>query len=294
MHYDNALANQVRVVVCNAGEVECGSVQRVGVAVCFLLGAVQNNCVISFLACENQIKVLGTDGLVVGNVGCRLEVRDVSGVNNALHLQRVEHDLSSVLTRQSAVYVRGYVLEQVVQVAVLHGVSSPSGASQTSLARSVASNNQQHLGSLETGNGVVRSELGCRLTSDDFAVLQVLDVASRPSAVHVGERGRQIGVSGRVIVAAVENGENHLRHLRTGDGRIGLERTVGITFDYAQTRQCVNRFSRLDVSLIGERCTSKHGERASERQYQCENLFEILHGVFSSLNFFELSLLWCL
>ncbi|RGC52406.1 hypothetical protein DXA94_16255, partial [Agathobaculum butyriciproducens] len=31
----------------------------------------------------------------------------------------------------------------------------------------------------------------------------------------------------------------------------------------------------LNVSRIRERCTSKHGECASKRQYQCKNLFEI-------------------
>ena len=69
---------------------------------------------------------------------------------------------------------------------------------------------------------------------------------------------------------------DHLRHLRTSYGIVRLERAVGVTIDYAEGYQGVHDFSvDLDVGLIRERRTGKHSERASERQYQCENLFEI-------------------
>ena len=285
VHNNDALANQVRVVVCNAGEVLAGGGQRVGVAVSFLLGAVQNDFNISILAVEYQIKVLRADGLLVVNVGRRLEVADVIRVNNALHVQRIVHDLRSVLTRQASVYVGINIFEQVVQVGILHGVSHPGQTGQTSLVCIVASNNQQHLGSLNARYGLVRSEAGRRLTSDDTAVLQVLDVTLVPVVGQIGERSGQIFVGGSIIVAAIEDGKDHLRHLSTGDGYVRTEGAIGVALDYAQTRQCVYGLSRLDVCLIRERSTSKHGERASERQYQCENLFQILHGVFPPLNF---------
>ena len=53
--------------------------------------------------------------------------------------------------------------------------------------------------------------------------------------------------------------------------------TIGVTGDYAQRRKHVHSVSSLDVGLIRERCTSEHGERASERQHQCENLFEVAY-----------------
>ncbi|MGI6182292.1 MAG: hypothetical protein ACOYIE_09490, partial [Agathobaculum sp.] len=40
----------------------------------------------------------------------------------------------------------------------------------------------------------------------------------------------------------------------------------------------VNGFSRFNVRLIRECRTSEHGERACERQYQCENLFLMAGG----------------
>ena len=69
--------------------------------------------------------------------------------------------------------------------------------------------------------------------------------------------------------------EDHLGHFRTGNDLVRLVRTIGVTGDYAQRRKHVHSVSSLNVGLIRERCTSKHGECASKRQYQCKNLFEI-------------------
>ncbi len=69
---------------------------------------------------------------------------------------------------------------------------------------------------------------------------------------------------------------DHLRHLRTGYGTVRLERAVVVAVNYAQRYQSVHNFGvNLNVSRIRERCTSKHGECTSKRQYQCKNLFEI-------------------
>ena len=94
-------------------------------------------------------------------------------------------------------------------------------------------------------------------------------------AINVGERSLVIVVRRSVRVAGTQN-VDHLRHLRTSYGSIGLEGAVFETFDYAQRYQSVHYISvNLDVGLIRERCTSEHGECASKRQYQCKNLFEI-------------------
>ena len=97
-------------------------------------------------------------------------------------------------------------------------------------------------------------------------------------AVDVGKGGLVVVVRRSVRVTSAQH-VDHLRHLRTSYGIVRLERAVGVTIDYAEGYQGVHDFSvDLDVGLIRERRTGKHSERASERQYQCENLFEILHG----------------
>ena len=53
-----------------------------------------------------------------------------------------------------------------------------------------------------------------------------------------------------------------------GNGRL-------LPVDYAESSEHIHSFGSLNVSRIRERCTSKHGECASKRQYQCKNLFEI-------------------
>ena len=98
--------------------------------------------------------------------------------------------------------------------------------------------------------------------------------------LYVGERGLVALVLGYYVRAAVADNVNHLGHLRTGYDLVRTERAVFVTFDYVEGREHVNGFSLRNVSLIRECRTSEHGERARERQHQCENLFEILHGVF--------------
>ena len=94
-------------------------------------------------------------------------------------------------------------------------------------------------------------------------------------AVDVSESGLFVVVSRCIGVTSAQH-VDHLRHLRTSYGIVRLERAVGVTIDYAEGYQGVHDFSvDLDVGLIRERRTGKHSERASERQYQCENLFEI-------------------
>ena len=225
----------------------------------------------------NEVHVLAADGLVVINVGSRLEVLDIVGPDYALHVQCVVQDLCSVLTRQSSVQVGVNVLEEVVQLAVLHGVLSPSCAGQASLLSIVASSYQYHLCSLETGYGIVRSKLGSRLTSDDAGVLQVTYVTLCPTCrCQIGKCSREGSVRVGIILAAVHDRKDHLCHLCAGNGFVRLERAVSVTLDYAQRREHVYSGVSLDVSLIAvRRRTGKHSERASERQYQCENLFEI-------------------
>ena len=94
-------------------------------------------------------------------------------------------------------------------------------------------------------------------------------------AVDISKAGLVIVVRRSVRVTSAQH-VDHLRHLRTSYGIVRLERAVGVTIDYAEGYQGVHDFSvDLDVGLIRERRTGKHSERASERQYQCENLFEI-------------------
>ena len=164
---------------------------------------------------------------------------------------------------------------QAVLVSQSVGLGCPVDAYQACLLSVVAEGYEQHLSSFLSGYGLVRCKLGCRLASDDADRLAVLDEASGPVAVDISKAGLVIVVRRSVRVTSAQH-VDHLRHLRTSYGVIGLERTVGVTVDYAQLNESVHDFILdLDVGLIRERRTGKHGERASERQYQCENLFEI-------------------
>ena len=86
--------------------------------------------------------------------------------------------------------------------------------------------------------------------------------------------------AGLRLMDAVADGVDHLRSFCARDRVVGLERAISVTIDDTQRREHFYSFGLLNVSRIRECRTSKHGERASERQHQCENLFKILHGFF--------------
>ena len=221
-----------------------------------------------------QTHVLLANGRVLGVVGAVLGVLAIAK-NYSVSEDCVVHQLSCVLTRARTGKGSVNVLQKTVLVSQSVGLGSPGRAYQTSLGSVVAEGYEQHLSSFLSGNGLVRCKLGCRLTSDDAQGLAVLDVASSPVAVDVSESGLFVVVSRCIGLTSAQN-VNHLCHFCTSYGIVRLERAVGVTIDYAEGYQGVHDFSvDLDVGLIRERRTGKHSERASERQYQCENLFEI-------------------
>ena len=138
----------------------------------------------------------------------------------------------------------------------------------------VTGNYQQHLSSFNAGYRRVRVKLVVALASDDALGLTELDVALCPVVADVSQLGI-VALITRVIDLVVAYNEDHLGHFRTGNDLVRLVGTIGVTGDYAQRRKHVHSVSSLNVGLIRERCTSKHGECASKRQYQCKNLFEI-------------------
>ena len=168
---------------------------------------------------------------------------------------------------------------------VLYACSEVEGKDYyTSLLSVVTQGYQQHLSSFLSGYLVVRNELGVALTSNDTQRLAVLDVAACPVGTDVGERSLVVVVRRSVRVAGAQD-VDHLRHLRTGYGTVRLERAIVVAVNYAQRYQSVHYIRvNLDVGLIRERRTSEHGERASERQHQCENLFEMAHKRIKSSN----------
>ena len=207
---------------------------------------------------------------------------DVSAVaqNYGLSVDCVVDQLCSVLTRASSGERSVYVLQQTSFVSQCVGLGSPVSTYQASLLSIVTEGYQQHLCSFLSGYLVVRAELGVALTSNDAQRLAVLDVAASPVGANVGERGLVIVVRRSVRITGAQN-VDHLRHLRTGYGTVRLERAIVVAVNYAQRYQSVHYISvNLNVGLIRERCTSEHGECASKRQYQCKNLFEILHRGF--------------
>ena len=282
----NHLVLQVGVVLLHVGEVEQSLVEVVG----GLVGVVG-----LLVLVESQLEGLLAGGLgnVLQNSGGLLEVHELLanglvvvakqsyvGVSivtpyNGRGIDCVVDQLSSVLTRARTGEGSVNILEQAVLVSQSVGLGCPVDAYQACLVSVVAEGYEQHLSSFLSSYGLVRCKLGCRLASDDADRLAVLDEASGPVAVDISKAGLVIVVRRSVRVTSAQH-VDHLRHLRTSYGVIGLERTVGVTVDYAQLNESVHDFILdLDVGLIRERRTGKHSERASERQYQCENLFEI-------------------
>ena len=275
MHNDYVLTHQVGVISNNAGVNGAAYGDGVGVAAVFLLDLGQNVVVLAnFCLVLNEVHVLLTNSLVVLAQNVNVGVSVVAPYNSR-GVDCVVDNLRSVLTRASCGEGSVYVLQQAVLVSQSVGLGSPVDTNQTSLLSIVAEGYEQHLSSFLSSYGLIRCKLGCRLTSDDAQRLAVLDVASSPVAVDVGKGGLVVVVRRSVRVTSAQH-VDHLRHLRTSYGVVGLERTIGITVDYAQLHQGVHNFGlNLEVSRIRERRTGKHSERASERQYQCENLFEI-------------------
>ena len=245
-----------------------GYVQRVSVLIGILGYIVQNTNGLV------QTHVLLANGLVLAAIVVVLGVSVITPCNS-YSINSIVDQLCSVLTRASCGEGSVYVLQQAVLVSQSVGLGSPVDTYQASLLSVVTEGYEQHLSSFLSGNVSVRLELGCRNACNDTKRLAVLNVAASPVALDVGESGLVIVVRRSVRVTSAQH-IDHLRHLRTSYGVVGLERTIGITVDYAQLHQSVHDFGlNLEVSRIRERRTGEHGECASKRQYQCKNLFEI-------------------
>ena len=192
------------------------------------------------------------------------------------HIQAVSEDLRRILTSAARGHRGSNFISQAIGGSIGQGVGRPVDAGQTSVLLVVASQRQSHLHGLGGGYLGVRIEAGCRLTSNDAGVLQVLDVALRPVAGDVGKGRRVANMGRRVVVTAVADGVDHLRHLSTVYRAFRIEGTILIALDDTKGREQIHGFDviSVDIRLIRERCrTGEHGERAGERQHQCENLF---------------------
>ena len=195
--------------------------------------------------------------------------------NNGRSEDGVVDQLCSILTRASTSEGSVNVLQQAVLVSQCIGLGSPASTYKASLLSIITQGYQQHLSSFLSSYLVVRAELGVALTSNNVQRLAVLDVASSPVTIDVGESGLVVVIRRSVRVTGAQN-INHLCHLSTGYSTVRLEGAVFETFDYAQRYQSVHDFRiDLNVGLIRERRTGEHGECTSKRQHQCENLFEI-------------------
>jgi len=256
----------VRVLLVSRGH---GQGQLVGVLVGLLNNTVQsaNRSLQTHVLLANSLVVSAGVGLVGVNAITKNNGRSKNGVVD---------QLCSVLTRASGSEGSVYVLQQASLISQCIGLGCPASAYQTSLVSIVTEGYEQHLSCFLSGYLVVRAELGVALTSDNAQGLAVLDVAACPVGANIGERGLVVVVRRSVRITGAQN-VDHLRHLRTGYGAVGLERAIVVAVYYAQSNQSVHSLRSLDVGLIRERCTSKHGECASKRQYQCKNLFEMAY-----------------
>ena len=221
-----------------------------------------------------QTHVSVTYGLLNAAVQNVVERLRVLGPLYTVNIEGVVDHLSSVLTRQARLQSGVNAVQNASSASVLQDVSLPCRTGQTSLLSIVTGNYEQHLSCFYAGNGCIRVKLVVALACDDALGFAELDVACSPVLVDVGQLSRVVLVS-RIVNLIVADNKDHLCHLRTSNSCVRLVRAIVVTVDDTQCRKHVHSVSCLDVGLIRERRTGKHSERASERQYQCENLFEI-------------------
>ena len=289
MQNGNSLVQQIGVILLHIGELG----QRI-----YILSGVVPIDDVAIVVQSDGVGVLagglgdigqGRSGLLQGHIllayGLVVLVQNVGVMvsivtpYNSRSIDGVVDQLCSVLTRARTREGSIYVLQQAVLISQSISLGSPASTYQASLLSVVAEGYEQHLSSFLSGYLNVRCKNSSGLTSDDAQGLAVLDVTAAPVGADVGKGGVIVVVRRSVRVAGTQN-IDHLCHLRTGYGLVGTERAIIIALNYAQLNQSVHNFGlNLNVSRIRERCTSKHGECASKRQYQCKNLFEIHAGV---------------
>ena len=223
-----------------------------------------------------QAHVLLTDGLVVAIAVVGVGVSIVTPYNGR-GVDCVVDQLCSILTRARTGEGSVYIFQQAVLVSQCVGLCSPVGAYQTCLVSVVAEGYEQHLSSFLCSYSCIRSKDSVGLTSDNAQGLAVLDVAACPVRANIGEGSLVVIVRRSVRLAGTQN-VDHLCHLRTSYSAVRLERAIFKALYNTQRYQSVHYISvNLNVSRIRERCTSKHGECTSKRQYQCKNLFEMAY-----------------
>ena len=157
---------------------------------------------------------------------------------------------------------------------------TPAGAG---IARAIlAEDDEQHLGQLARGDGVLRAERALTVAGDDAALGAEADVEIAPRAGRVGE-GREI-LSLRIVGA--EPGDD-LRNLLARDRRSRAERTICITGDQPEIDQHPDCARIADLCLIEKylfgrrgRCRRQHARRQDQKNGQTKSKHPF-HDVFS-------------
>ena len=158
-----------------------------------------------------QTHVSVTYGLLNAAVQNIVKGLGVLGPLNTVNVQSVVDHLSCVLTRQTLLQSRVYIVQNASSACVLQYVGAPCRTGQTSLVRVVTRYYEQHLSSFNAGYRRVRVKLVVALTSDNALGLAELDVALCPVVADVSQLG-VVALISRVVDLVVAYNEDHLGH----------------------------------------------------------------------------------
>ena len=199
-------------------------------------------------------------------------------------LHAVVDHLSGVVTAQ----VGGRIDAQNAGIQLVGGgvvglhvdVGGPVSTGELEDGAVVAHGHQDHLGGLGTGDDAVGLEGAVAPAVDDAQVGAVLNVLLSPVATDVAELGGGLGAQNG-IDAAVQGDGDHLGHLGTSDGGLGVEAAIIFTVDDVQRGHGVDGFGVDNVLAVSEvHSGGADGHHASEHnagQSQAENSLEVLH-----------------
>ena len=132
----------------------------------------------------------------------------------------------------------------------------------------------------QSGDDAVGLEGAVAPAVDDAQVGAVLNVLLSPVATDVAELGGGLGAQNG-IDAAVQGDGDHLGHLGTSDGGLGVEAAIIFTVDDVQRGHGVDGFGVDNVLAVSEvHSGGADGHHANEHdagQSQAEDPLEVLH-----------------
>ena len=226
-----------------------------------------------------QVTVVAVGGVAVaGGAGRRVPLR---GGLDHVRVRRVVDHLRRLVAGQLLVRAQpSGLLEEAGLLRVADHVQVPALAGVALHVAVVADGHQQHLARLRGRHVALGIKGPVPAPGHDALAHAVLDVALRPVAVNVGQRGRRALERRGVHIAQGQDGD-HLRHLGAGHA---LRRGIGVVahaVDDAEARHHVHGFLVLDLRVVvvvrGGCAKGAQPEDHDERENQAQGLLQSSH-----------------